>query len=839
MDEGKIFPLDESPELNGESIQELFTFEEEKNGADKKDVGFAVPAFSAPSKTSPLESLKNSVNRVASERKKPEAAEEKKVVREKRESTLLAKCMPYIYDEEGVNYAEEKPDYTLESVEQIIESAERRADERIARMYNLKAAEVQRIGKKEEKAEPQKAVLLKRETSIKPTKTDKEPTVSAKLFEKAATPQISKTLFDDLTARRTDLVGEEKVTSVYSAQGGMQSQENTHTKAIPDLNPEAINDKRYEDILSRTRPVNVVDISSSSKTAQKAEKAEEPEEIFVDDFKGAKDIKRVGNMLKAAAFIAKIRLFATALIGVFAGTLLIDGVKGAFQSATLCILEAVALGLALVINGNIFVGFKDLLSKKKRCELPLAILETVAAVYFIFTIITAEYSTGIAILPIVSLVAYCFCEYKRAKAIFSNFKLVASRKSKKAVTLIDDPSVTNPMVRSLISGEVLAAGEREADEIEDFLKHSLRDTALSGRVGAITVVSLIAALFIGLAVGASSGVSLGFYAAMTVLCLFGSPTLFFADVMPFVSASEHLSRYRAALCSKDSAEKIEEINAVCISSKDIFPSGTIKLYNITPLSANELDETLIEAAAVSELIDSPLSPVFKKILSSDIVLPEADSVKYEDNLGISGWVGDDHILIGNRSLMIAHGVRVPALEVDKKMLRRGYFPVYVAINQRACALLAVGYTVDRATEKRLSKLLDYGVALLVDNCDPNITEQMLVDYFGFYPDLVKILDHSGAHRYKKATEHINKASAHGFHRGDSDSFLELILSSFRLKTAKNLLYVMHLLTAVALPTLFAVLMLGSSVGLVGAGLCLMGQLISLILTLTAYFLLKL
>ena len=59
--------------------------------------------------------------------------------------------------------------------------------------------------------------------------------------------------------------------------------------------------------------------------------------------------------------------------------------------------------------------------------------------------------------------------------------------------------------------------------------------------------------------------------------------------------------------------------------------------------------------------------------------------------------------------MIAHGVRVPALEVDKKMLRQGYFPVYVAVNQRACALLTVGYMVDRYVMKKLGRLQDKGL----------------------------------------------------------------------------------------------------------------------------------
>ena len=91
-------------------------------------------------------------------------------------------------------------------------------------MYNLRATEIQNIGKEAEKVEekPQKAVLTSMETSIKkPVRIGDEVSIAAKLFEETPVPEKSETLFDDLTARRTDIVGKESVITVYSAQGGM------------------------------------------------------------------------------------------------------------------------------------------------------------------------------------------------------------------------------------------------------------------------------------------------------------------------------------------------------------------------------------------------------------------------------------------------------------------------------------------------------------------------------------------------------------------------------------------------------------------------------------------
>jgi hypothetical protein len=347
---------------------------------------------------------------------------------------------------------------------------------------------------------------------------------------------------------------------------------------------------------------------------------------------------------------------------------------------------------------------------------------------------------------------------------------------------------------------------------------------------------LAAAVFVGLSIGVSfSSFADGLLATATVLFLGAAPSLFVADMLPFAGISAKLFRLRGVLCSKASAEQIDQVNAVVISSEELFPKGCIRLYNMTPLGANPLDETIVLSAAVAKEAKSPLYPMLSKILTGESLLPQADSVKYEENLGVSGWIGNKHIMIGNRSLMEAHGVRVPALEVDRKILHKGFFPVYIACDQRACALLTVGYSVDREIGTELGRLCDKGVTLLVKNCDPNINEQMLCDYYALYPDLVKVLDHNGSNKYTQSTEPCGRVSAHGFHRGDLLSFLSIITGSMRLRTLSGVLSVMHIIAAVVMWLLFTVMSLGGSMTLMSSVICVLCELVALIVSLTAYF----
>ncbi len=807
----------------------------------------------------PLQSLKDSVKNTVrqgeeeekeklAEKAATQAATPHQTSRKKKTSSLLAKCMPYIYDDEGNSYAEEKPDYTLESVEDIIESAEKRANEKIARMYNLKTSEVQNIGTKPAEEKPHttekptetRVKLRLEETSIKkPLKIGEVGRATTK-FDTVQIPKVSATLFDDFSARRTDIIEEENVTTTYSEQGGINSTPDIgSTRIIPELRSGEEANTEFEDVLSHTIPINVTDISSTSGKKSPVVKSfnEAAPVVEVNDFCGKQDINRIGSELKLNMVSAKLKTIVTLLLTLISASVHFPFMEGIYANPILpASLSIACFALAMLINLNVFASFKDAFSAATKIEFPLALSGTLMTIYLVWSIICGKYPFEPIVLPLMSFLVYNYCSYKKAAAIFTNFKLVALRKTKTALTLIDDPAVNAAMARSVIQGEILTAGSTETDEIKNFLRHTLSDRPCGGKVNIFTAISLAITGVIALSVGISySSADYALLAAACVMSLTAAPSLFVSDMLPFAGVSERLRKVRAAVCSRYSAERIEEINALVVSSADIFPKGTIKLFNISPLSANNLDDTITAAAAVAREAQSPLFGVFEKMVGGETELPVADTVKYEDNLGISGWVGDSHIMIGNRSLMQSHGVRVPDLEVDRKILHKGYFPVYVACDQRACALLMVKYSVDPDMERELCHLADKGITLLIDNCDPNITEQMLCDYFGLYTDIVKILDHNGAEKYHNATEKKERVSAHGFHKGNAFSFLSLISGSIRLRTLSNVLFVLHIICTVVVCLLFAGMSLNGSLSLMSTSICAMCQLASLVVSMTAYY----
>ena len=212
-------------------------------------------------------------------------------------------------------------------------------------------------------------------------------------------------------------------------------------------------------------------------------------------------------------------------------------------------------------------------------------------------------------------------------------------------------------------------------------------------------------------------------------------------------------------------------------------------------SCPSTSKAFLRAASLTEAVDSTLAPIFKQIAGTNksYTLPDSDTVKYESKMGLSGWVADELLFIGNRTLMEAHGIAVPSIETDYKILRQGFFPVYLASGGKACAMIIIQYNINENIAKELKKITGLGVTLLISNSDPNINEEMLSDYFGIYSDYIKILDNVGLRMYKSANIDADVCSAPAVFGGSNLNLITVMNCASRIKKANTLLCVLYVL----------------------------------------------
>ena len=741
-------------------------------------------------------------------------------------ASLLEKLKPYTTDDEGHDLADtEKPLYELQSVADILKANGERMLDSLSKKYDVSFDD---LGKGNS-------------TVLKPTAEDTATAIQRSSRERSeGKANEAKRKDDSVPAimldrrKKTDKFVEMVNASLEGGDAAEEKQPDRIT-GLPDISdidnfvvqkPKSVQkqdaddgttimftpvkDNNENERISISSVTSKIDLGNAleAEDAPKEIAADEPEleengfeaytpkEEFTDE-KSGKRLLRLFALKKRASFIKTILAFISAMgICLFLipsiGDLLI---KNPTASMSVCLS---LLLLSAAANYDIFAAPAKAFKGNGGSDLQAFTAVVSVIVLSVVSIVKSESSYESVLLCSVILFFRALALFWSYSAILGNLRQIANSKPKKAVSLLSDTATTYAMSKNAVDGDVLIAAPRASYFTNGFIKYSTYNEKLSARMSTVAAVSVVLSVLSGIAVSTKSGMTAGFTLTAMILCITSMPSLFAINSLPVFSASKRLNKKRAMIAGIAGAEDLELANAAVISSADIFPYGTVTLQSIKVLSENSIDDTIMKAASLTEAVNSPLCPIFQKIAGTNSAysLPDSDTVKYEDRLGLSGWVDNELLFIGNRTLMEAHGIAVPGVEVDKQLLRKGFFPVYLATAGKACALLAVQYDVDPTVAKELKQITRLGVTLLVENSDPNITEEMLCDYIGLFAGTVKIMSKSGVHMYKTAVKNDAKKITPAAYRTGNLTFISIMNCASRIKKSNLLLKLCYILSVV-------------------------------------------
>ncbi|MBE6809305.1 MAG: hypothetical protein E7524_07540 [Ruminococcaceae bacterium] len=721
-------------------------------------------------------------------------------------SSLLDKCMPYIIDEDGSKKAlDTAPLYKLQSVADILKSDSEKVVEKLSQSYDISFENLGFISdnedKKDSKEKPVEAFKeIKNAENIKQEYTESKET-------KKPTKVISDIDFNTDIPKpdKPEITFDNSTTVTFTpiASGDASNSKvkvSTHTKAI-DLTNELV-------ALPETAP-------QSNDDEIQLEQSEFEDFVPKTEFTSASDIKKLKRKFsidKRNAFLSAVFTFLLTALLAFARLPFMSDLLLSHTFVCMIVCSSVSL-ISVLLNFDMFLSIPKILSRKNNADITASLATACTIVYAIVGIIKREIILDILLLLGIILLFRSLTKFFKASYMLENFRQISKASTKKAVKLINDQAITFSMAKNAIEGDVLIAAAQKTEQISDFMKYSTYGSFLGGRLPIITIFSVIASMVLGIAGTAYfDGAFYGIYAATAVQLLTALPTVFLIEVLPLYRTSKKLSKSGAMIMGKIGAEHLEMANAMVLSSNDLFPNGTVTLHQMKVLSENTLDDTLVRAASLTEYMGSTLAPIFKQIVSTGNIdiLPDTDTVKYEDRMGISGWVDNRLLFIGNRTLMEAHGIEVPSLEVDRKILRQGFFPVYVATQDKACALLIIQYSVDPKISHELRALTKIGVTLLINNTDPNLSEPMICDYLGLYEDSVKVMSAAGCHMYKNTVAPTAVTSAPAVYKGSSLALASILNCATKIKRSNILLTILYVLSAVLGIVVFAYTSFGGS-----------------------------
>ncbi|MBQ9965698.1 MAG: hypothetical protein IJP22_03100 [Clostridia bacterium] len=728
----------------------------------------------------PLDALRNRMLH----KNEPEKIEEPK---NEEKSSLFDKCLPYVTDENGKIIEDESSKYSLEKfTEETLSKDELLAS--IYKKYNISFTGVVDLSGEKEKA----------------------PVIE----EVKEEPQVDEPISaEELRDVQTNIPFISDIDNESTIDDAEESLSNTGTIRFTPIQDETDHD--IISVSSHTKTVNLTgeftQLPQSTETV-----TETPIEMSQDEFEEYTPDEEYISPADSKALIIKLarknrsRFFKmvgtilfSALLFIFKLTAISEILIANFTAFT--IITLAIYGVLLLINCDMFGSLFKLFSKKANADTVCSLGSIVCLAYTIMAFVQKVTPFDTVLLASLILCFRSIGAFINASHILSNLRQINSPIKKRAITLINDPSVTFAMAGDSIDGDVLAAAPKYADNISDYMKHVTFGNVMQGKLCTVSISSIIAAIVFGFVIGAyTSNLISGLYSAANILMFAGMPIVYLIENLPLYSAAKKLNRSGAMIAGRTGAALCEKANAIVLRSEDLFPSGTITLHDIKVLSENNIDNTLLRAAALAEEAESPLANIFKKIndQNGNFTLPVADTVKYEDRMGISGWVDDELLFIGNRTLLEAHGIKVPSIETDRRILKNGYFPVYVAGNSCVYALLIVQYSVNPDVAHQLRKLTNLGVTILVNNTDPNLNEEMICDYLGLYSDSVKVMSAAGIHLYKAKIRPEKNVSAPAMYKGNPIALALIINCASKIRKSNTLLTVIYAIASIIGAVLF-------------------------------------
>lgn len=290
-------------------------------------------------------------------------------------------------------------------------------------------------------------------------------------------------------------------------------------------------------------------------------------------------------------------------------------------------------------------------------------------------------------------------------------------------------------------------------------------------------------------IGLKDNWSTGINTAVCALTISTPVSLLFIMNNVLTDISAELDKYGARVCGFEGAQMAASTDAIVLEAANLFGSQGCDLHGIKVFNNTKIDDAIIYAAAVIIKTKSPLAHVFDDvIIGKQSILPKVDSVQYEEQMGTSAWVYHKKVLVGNRNLLINHGVNVPKISFEQKYTRRNRKALYLAVDSKIMAMFVVSYSADPDLKRELIKLEKTGITLIVKSSDPYINEESLANLFDLPKGYIKVMNRQAARVFEKYSDmQVEKSPAYVVHNGTAKGLISSMRGALTVNGTKRII----------------------------------------------------
>jgi Cu+-exporting ATPase len=215
--------------------------------------------------------------------------------------------------------------------------------------------------------------------------------------------------------------------------------------------------------------------------------------------------------------------------------------------------------------------------------------------------------------------------------------------------------------------------------------------------------------------GPEPRMSYGLIAAVSVLIIACPCALGLATPMSIMVGVGRGAQSGVLIKNAEALERFEKIDTLVVDKTGTLTEGKPKVTAIHPVLGLDENEFLTVAASLERASEHPLAQaIVAAAAARGLTLREATDFDAPVGKGVTGRIGAQAVVIGNRRILAERGIDTRELDNDAERLREGGATViYVALDERAAGLIAIADPIKDTTPGALQALLDDGVSVVM------------------------------------------------------------------------------------------------------------------------------
>lgn len=322
-----------------------------------------------------------------------------------------------------------------------------------------------------------------------------------------------------------------------------------------------------------------------------------------------------------------------------------------------------------------------------------------------------------------------------------------------------------------------------------------------------------------------------------VLCIACPLSAVLLSAVPTGFLNRGAAKIGAVLPGPQSLEDLGQANVVTAQAQELFPTGSVTLKGMKVFGEPRIDLAILYAASLLVPNCPTLRDVFLNIIQNRTeILCKMENVHCEVGCGLEGWTQSRHLLVGNRGMMLSHGVETPPEAYENRYTKDGrYCPVYLAVNGKLHAMFVLGYRPNADVKEMLDEIYLSGLSLLVTGEDFNLTGDRISTLYGIPEGCIKVLGAAESEQLTACTAYCSRAEGVMAHTASFKGFIEGIRIAANAAGAEKAAGLIQTISVALGALLVLVLSVTGGVASLNAPAILLYQLAWLLLTLLLPF----